>query len=231
LSDLDHDLMGKALELGRRGDPSPNPHVGCVIADGARILAESFHQTVGMDHAEIAALTRVGSDARGRTLYVTLEPCNHEGRTPPCVDAVIRAGIRRVVLGCRDPNPNVRGGGVERLREAGIEVTEGVRKVEAQALIRPWEKFITQHSSYLTLKLAMSVDGRIATRSGDSKWVTGEEARKVVHELRARHDAVLVGINTVLSDDPLLTVRRVEGTNPARVVVTLPKKISEDCLS
>jgi diaminohydroxyphosphoribosylaminopyrimidine deaminase/5-amino-6-(5-phosphoribosylamino)uracil reductase len=122
-------------------------------------------------------------------------------------------------LGSRDPNPNVRGGGAERLRAAGIEVTLGVREEEARALIRPWEKFITQRTSYLTLKLAMSVDGRIATRSGDSKWVTGEEARNVVHQLRARHDAVLVGINTVLTDDPLLTVRRVQGTSPARVVV------------
>lgn len=219
MSEIDDDLMGKALALGRQGDPSPNPHVGCVIADGSRVLAESFHQAAGMDHAEIAAIGSAGPAARGKALYVTLEPCNHEGRTPPCVDAIIEAGISRVVVGCRDPNPDVRGGGIERLTQAGIDVVVGVREEEAEALIRPWEKFITQHSSYLTLKLAMSVDGRIATRSGDSKWITGEAARKVVHELRARHDAVLVGINTVLGDDPLLTVREIEGSSPARVVV------------
>lgn len=211
--------MGTALTLGRRGDPSPNPHVGCVIADGSRVIAESFHQAAGMDHAEIAALGAAGKSARGKALYVTLEPCNHEGRTPPCVDAIIRAGIARVVVGCRDPNPSVRGGGIERLQQAGVEVTVGVREREAQDLIRPWQKFITQHSSYLTLKLAMSVDGRIASRSGDSKWITGEAARRVVHELRAKHDGVLVGINTVLSDDPLLTVREIEGSSPVRVVV------------
>jgi diaminohydroxyphosphoribosylaminopyrimidine deaminase/5-amino-6-(5-phosphoribosylamino)uracil reductase len=190
-----------------------------VIAAGARVIAESFHQAVGMDHAEIAALASAGAEARGNTLYVTLEPCNHEGRTPPCVDAIIEAGVARVVVGCRDPNPNVQGGGVERLEAAGIQVTVGVREEEARRLIRPWEKFIIQHSSYVTLKLALSVDGRIATRSGDSRWITGEASRKVAHELRASHDAVLVGINTALSDDPLLTVRDVEGSSPARVVL------------
>ena len=122
MSEIDHDLMGVALDLGARGEPSPNPHVGCVIADGRNIISHTFHQAAGMDHAEIAALKAAGDAARGKTLYVTLEPCNHEGRTPPCVDAIIDAGIAKVVVGCRDPNPTVQGGGIERLQAAGLEV-------------------------------------------------------------------------------------------------------------
>jgi diaminohydroxyphosphoribosylaminopyrimidine deaminase/5-amino-6-(5-phosphoribosylamino)uracil reductase len=218
--DLDQELMARALELGRGGDPSPNPHVGSVVAtrDG-KVLAEACHQSAGTDHAETAALALAGEAARGQVLYVTLEPCNHDGRTPPCVDAILSSGVKRVVIGCRDPNPRVQGGGIERLEKAGLEVVVGVLENEARALIKPWTKFITTGTSYLTLKLALSLDGRMATRTGAAKWITCPESRTKVQTLRAQHDAVMVGIKTVLADDPRLTVRDVPGRSPARVVV------------
>jgi diaminohydroxyphosphoribosylaminopyrimidine deaminase/5-amino-6-(5-phosphoribosylamino)uracil reductase len=219
MADLDLEMMARALEIARSGDPSPNPHVGAVLARGEEILAVTFHESAGKDHAEIAALNVAGERARGSTLYVTLEPCNHTGRTPPCVDSLLAAGVQRVVIGTRDPNPHVQGGGVERLRAAGVEVVEGVLAAEARELIKPWTKFITQDTSYLTLKLALSLDGRIATRSGLSKWITCPESRLRVQSLRARHDAVMVGINTVIADNPRLTVRDVPGRNPVRVIV------------
>jgi diaminohydroxyphosphoribosylaminopyrimidine deaminase/5-amino-6-(5-phosphoribosylamino)uracil reductase len=174
---------------------------------------------VGLEHAEVAALKAAGAAARGQTLYVTLEPCNHQGKTPPCVDAILSAGVKRVVIGCRDPNPRVAGGGIERLEQAGVEVVAGVLEGEARALIKGWAKFITVGQSYLTLKLAISLDGRIATRSGASKWITSPESRLRVQSLRASHDAVMVGVNTVLADNPRLTVREVPGRSPVRVVV------------
>jgi diaminohydroxyphosphoribosylaminopyrimidine deaminase/5-amino-6-(5-phosphoribosylamino)uracil reductase len=212
-------MMSRALELGRTGDPSPNPHVGAVVADGDKIVAEGHHEAVGLDHGEIVALRGAGEAARGKTLYVTLEPCNHEGRTPPCVDAILAAGIARVVVGCRDPNPHVTGGGIERLREAGVEVTVGMLEKESKGLIKPWSKYITDSIAYVSLKLAVSLDGRIATRTGASKWITCPESRARVQSLRATHDAAMVGINTVISDDPRLTVRDVPGRSPIRVVV------------
>jgi len=218
--DLDQELMRRAIALGEQGDPSPNPHVGSVVANQqGEILGEGFHESTGLDHAETAALKAAGPKARGQTLYVSLEPCNHQGRTPPCVDAILAAGIKRVVVGCRDPNPRVAGGGLERLREAGVEVVEGVLEAEAQNLIKSWSKFITSGQSYLTLKLAISLDGRIATRTGASKWITGPESRMRVQTLRAAHDAVMVGVNTVLADNPRLTVRDVPGRSPVRVIV------------
>lgn len=219
MADVDAKLMARALELAQGGDPSPNPHVGCVVADGATILAEAFHQAAGLDHAEVAALRAAGEAARGKTLYVTLEPCNHEGRTAPCVDAILAAGIKRVVVGCSDPNPTVPGGGATRLREAGVEVVIGVLEKEARGLIRPWSKYITEGASFVAVKLGISLDGRIATRTGASKWITCPESRTRVQSLRARHDAVMVGINTVLADDPRLTVRDVPGRSPVRVIV------------
>jgi diaminohydroxyphosphoribosylaminopyrimidine deaminase/5-amino-6-(5-phosphoribosylamino)uracil reductase len=213
-------MMSRAIDLGRGGDPTPNPHVGSVIADASgNVLAEGFHQSAGTDHAEVSALKKAGDSARGKTLYVTLEPCNHDGRTPPCVAAILAAGIARVVIGCKDPNPNVPGGGIERLRSAGIDVVVGVLESEAKALIQPWTKYITESISFLTLKVAISLDGRIATRTGASKWITCPEARIRVQTLRAHHDAVMVGINTVLTDNPRLTVRDVPGRNPVRVIV------------
>ena len=220
MKDLDSELMSRALELGAGGDPTPNPHVGAVIADAdGNILAEGFHEAAGLDHAEVVALRKAGPAARGKILYVTLEPCNHVGRTPPCVDAILAAGIARVVIGCRDPDPRVLGGGIERLEASGIAVTVGVQEAAAKALIQPWAKYVTEHTSFVTLKLAISLDGRIATRTGASKWITCPEARVKVQTLRAHHDAVMVGINTVLTDNPRLTVRDVPGRNPIRVIV------------
>src|SRR5450432_4188988 len=220
MKDLDSELMQRALVLGAGGDPTPNPHVGSVIADAAgTVIAEGFHQAAGLDHAEVVALKRAGGAARGSTLYVTLEPCNHTGRTPPCVDAILAAGIARVVIGCRDPDPRVQGGGIERLQAAGVDVTVGVQEAPAKTLIQPWAKYVTEHTSFVTLKLAISLDGRIATRTGASKWITCPEARLRVQTLRAHHDAVMVGINTVLTDNPRLTVRDTPGRNPIRVIV------------
>jgi diaminohydroxyphosphoribosylaminopyrimidine deaminase/5-amino-6-(5-phosphoribosylamino)uracil reductase len=218
-ADLDNSLMGRAIELAKHGDPSPNPRVGAIIADGAAVVSEAFHAAAGLDHAEIAALKLSGDAARGKTLYVTLEPCNHDARSSSCVGAILAAGVRRVVIGTRDPNPRVPGGGAEKLRAAGVEVVEGVLEPRARELIKPWTKFITHSTSYLTLKLALSLDGRIATRSGASKWITSPESRLRVQALRAAHDAVVIGINTVLADNPRLTVRDVPGRSPTRLVV------------
>jgi diaminohydroxyphosphoribosylaminopyrimidine deaminase/5-amino-6-(5-phosphoribosylamino)uracil reductase len=214
----DEKWMMMALEQGRAGRPSPNPHVGAVVVKGGQLVAQAHHERAGEDHAEVAALRLAGANAKGATLYVTLEPCNHVGRTPPCTDAVIAAKVARVVIGCKDPNPHVPGGGVEKLRAAGIEVVVGVRESDARALIAPWAKHVTRGLPYLSLKLALSLDGRIATRSGASKWVTGPEARARVHALRGAHDAVAIGIGTALTDDPRLTVRDAPGPSPLRVV-------------
>jgi diaminohydroxyphosphoribosylaminopyrimidine deaminase/5-amino-6-(5-phosphoribosylamino)uracil reductase len=219
MTDLDSQHMLRALELGRQGDPSPNPHVGCVIAQGDTVLGTGFHATAGAEHAELLALKQAGPAARGATLYATLEPCNHVGKTPPCVDAILEAGIARVVIGRRDPNPRVAGGGIERLEKAGVDVKLGVLDRECKELIRPWAHFITTGKSYLSLKLAVSLDGRIATRTGASKWITCQESRTRVHQLRGQHDAVMLGVNTVLADDPRLTVRDVPGRSPIRVVI------------
>lgn len=221
--DFDIAMMRLALDEARKALPSPNPPVGAVIvADGGEVVVAAHHLRAGEDHAEVAALRRAGDSSRGSTLYVTLEPCNHHGRTPPCVDTIQRAGIKRVVIGCVDPNPNVEGGGITTLKQAGITVDVGVAESEARSLIAPWTKYITQGLPFVSLKLALSLDGRIATRSGASKWVTGPEARAKVQELRAQHDAVAVGIGTALADDPRLTVRAQnftdQGRCPTRIV-------------
>jgi diaminohydroxyphosphoribosylaminopyrimidine deaminase/5-amino-6-(5-phosphoribosylamino)uracil reductase len=217
LSD-DEKWMMAALEQGRAGHPSPNPHVGALVVKNGEVIAKGHHERAGEDHAEIAALKAAGAKAKGATIYVTLEPCNHVGRTPPCTDSLIAARVARVVIGCRDPNPHVAGGGVEKLRAAGVDVVIGVREPDARALIAPWSKFVTKGLPYLSLKLALSLDGRIATRSGASKWVTGPEARVRVHALRAAHDAIAIGIGTAVADDPRLTVRDAPGGSPVRVV-------------
>ncbi len=217
-SPTDEAWMAVALEHGARGTPSPNPHVGAVVVLNDRVVGAGHHERAGEDHAETAALQQAGSNARGATLYVTLEPCNHVGRTPPCAEAILAARIARVVVGCHDPNPHVAGGGAERLAEAGLRVEVGCREGEARALIAPWTKFVTTGMPYVTLKLALSLDGRIASRTGASKWVTGPEARARVHLLRAQHDAVVIGVGTALADDPRLTVRDAPGHSPLRVV-------------
>jgi diaminohydroxyphosphoribosylaminopyrimidine deaminase/5-amino-6-(5-phosphoribosylamino)uracil reductase len=205
--ELDQVAMREAVAQAHMARPSPNPPVGAVVVVDGKIVARGYHRKAGEEHAEAVALAKAGDGARGGTLYVTLEPCNHQGRTPPCVDAILQAGIRRVVIGCLDPNPHVVGGGARRLAEAGLTVDVGVAGVDTKAVIAPWSKFITEGLPYVVLKLALSLDGRIATRTGASKWVTGPEARAKVQELRVMHDAVAVGINTALADDPRLTVR------------------------
>jgi diaminohydroxyphosphoribosylaminopyrimidine deaminase/5-amino-6-(5-phosphoribosylamino)uracil reductase len=215
----DEKWMDLAIQRGSLGSPSPNPHVGAVVVKGGLVVGVGHHERAGEDHAEIVALREAGANAAGATLYGTLEPCNHTGRTPPCTDAILEAKIARVVVGALDPNPNVDGGGVERLRKAGVPVDVGCRDAECTRLIGPWTKFVTTGVPYVVLKLALSLDGRIASRTGSSKWVTGPEARARVHLLRSRHDAVMIGIGTALADDPRLTVRDAPGDNPLRVVL------------
>jgi diaminohydroxyphosphoribosylaminopyrimidine deaminase/5-amino-6-(5-phosphoribosylamino)uracil reductase len=225
---LDDDMtdlqwMARALSLAARGRglTSPNPMVGAIVVRGGAALAERFHVRAGAAHAEAAALAAAGQAARGATLYVTLEPCNHVGRTPPCVEAIIRAGIRRVVSATRDPNPRVRGGGTGALIAAGIEVTTGCLEREARALNRTFFTAVERQRPHVTAKWAMSLDGRIAAFDRASQWITGEAARREGHRLRSQSDAIVTGIGTVLADDPALTVRLTEPwpREPYRVVV------------
>ncbi|MBS2018690.1 MAG: bifunctional diaminohydroxyphosphoribosylaminopyrimidine deaminase/5-amino-6-(5-phosphoribosylamino)uracil reductase RibD [Deltaproteobacteria bacterium] len=210
--------MDLAIAQAKQGRPSPNPHVGAVVVKSGEVVAASFHERAGAEHAEVGALRIAKEAAKGATLYVTLEPCNHHGRTPPCTDAIIASKVSRVVIGCRDPNPHVEGKGIEKLVAAGIEVVLGVREEKAHKIIAPWAKHVTVGLPYVSLKLALSLDGRIATRTGESKWVTGPDARAKVHLLRSRNDAIAVGIGTALADDPRLTVRDAPGESPVRIV-------------
>jgi diaminohydroxyphosphoribosylaminopyrimidine deaminase/5-amino-6-(5-phosphoribosylamino)uracil reductase len=210
--------MARAIRAAQAGDPSPNPHVGAVIARGEEIIAVGHHARCGGPHAEVVALRKAGERAWGATLYCTLEPCNHHGRTPPCTEAVLAAGIARVVIGCLDPAPHVKGG-IARMRRHGIEVVRDVLPLPAARLIADFRKFRLQGLPFVTLKAAVTLDGRTAARSGESKWITGSASRREVHRMRARADAVLVGVGTVLADDPELTVREVSGRSPLRVVL------------
>jgi diaminohydroxyphosphoribosylaminopyrimidine deaminase/5-amino-6-(5-phosphoribosylamino)uracil reductase len=205
--DLPH--MRAALALARRGlgNAWPNPAVGCVLVKEGRVIGRGWTQPGGRPHAETEALRRAGDAARGATAYVTLEPCSHHGRTPPCCEALAEAGIARVVMAMRDPDPRVNGRGLAMLRGAGIAVEEGLLEAEARALNAGFFRRIQAGMPVVTLKLASTLDGRIATASGESRWITGEAARREVHALRARHDAILVGSGTVLADDPDLTCR------------------------
>ena len=225
----DEAYMQRALELALQaeGNTSPNPMVGCVIVDAeGNIVGEGYHHKAGEPHAEVNALAEAKQMVQGATAYVTLEPCSHYGRTGPCCVALARAGIGKVVVACLDPNPKVAGQGLEYLRLQGIEVVTGVCEKEAQRLNERFFTWITKKRPFITLKYAMTLDGKIATATGDSKWITGEEARTYAHRLRKQHDAVLVGIGTVLEDDPELTTRLVRGKNPVRVVLDSSLKIS-----
>lgn len=219
--DSDERYMRTALGLARRaaGRTSPNPMVGAVVVRDGRVVGRGHHARAGGDHAEVAALRQAGQAARGATLYINLEPCSHFGRTPPCARAVIEAGVGRVVAGMVDPNPEVAGRGLAALREAGVRVEVGVREEECRRLNEAFVKHVTLGLPFVTLKLAASLDGRIATSSGDSRWVTGEAARKYVHGLRNECDAVLVGSGTVAADDPQLTCRIPGGRDPWRIVL------------
>lgn len=219
----DDQYMRTALALAARGRgrTSPNPMVGAVVVKNGEIIGQGYHQKAGTPHAEIHALREAAAAARGATLYVTLEPCTHYGRTPPCTDAIIRAGIKHVVIAARDCNPIVAGRGIEALQSAGITTTVGVGEDEAHRLNEVFNKFITAAKPFVVLKCAMSLDGKIATRTGHSQWITGIESRQYGHRLRDRYDAIMVGIGTVLADDPLLTTRLAqgEGKNPVRIIV------------
>lgn len=205
----DKAFMSLALSLAKRrkGLTHPNPTVGCVIVKEGEVVGLGFHEGAGRPHAEVVALDQAGDEAEGSTLYVTLEPCTHHGRTPPCVEAILKAKVKRVVVAVEDPNPAVSGKGIERLRSEGIEVDVGVLKEEARLLNEDFFTYITSNRPYVTLKLAQTLDGRIATVTGDSRWITSSESRRFAHRLRLEASAILVGINTVLRDDPLLTVR------------------------
>jgi diaminohydroxyphosphoribosylaminopyrimidine deaminase/5-amino-6-(5-phosphoribosylamino)uracil reductase len=221
MNDLEY--MNMALELAAQGvgRVAPNPMVGAVVVKEGRIIGRGCHQRVGGPHAEVHAIDDAGADTRGATLYVTLEPCNHHGRTPPCTEKIVAAGISRVVLAMADPNPDVRGGGVAFLRTRGIEVITGVGEAQARRLNEIFIKYVITKRPFAVLKLAATLDGRIATRVGDARWVTGEAARAHAHNLRHALDAIMVGIGTVLADDPQLTARLPDGggKDPQRIVL------------
>jgi diaminohydroxyphosphoribosylaminopyrimidine deaminase/5-amino-6-(5-phosphoribosylamino)uracil reductase len=202
-----------------RGRTAPNPNVGCVIVRRGRMIAAGRTQPPGHDHAEVDALKKAGDAARGATAYVTLEPCNHVGRTGKCTDALLAAGVARVVIGTRDPNPNVAGGGVERLRRRSVAVEVGVLEDECREMIAPFTRWVTTGRPLVTMKAAITLDGRLAARGGDSRWVSNEASRRVAHELRNEHDAILVGARTVARDDPRLTARVRGGRDPQRVIL------------
>lgn len=222
-SDRDRLFMRLALREAAKGvgRTSPNPCVGAVVVRDGEVVARGYHRQAGSPHAEVNALNAAGEHARGATLYVTLEPCNHQGRTPPCTERILAAGVKRVVVGMNDPNPQVVGGGIGYLAGRGVEVVAGVLAEEALALNRPFAKHITTGRPWVIMKAGMSMDGRIATRTGHSQWITGATARARGHLWRDRVDAILVGVETALADDPALTARPRgrRGRDPLRVVL------------
>ena len=220
--DMKEKYMRKALLLAKKasGNTSPNPLVGAVIVKNDKVIAKGFHKKAGEDHAEVDALKKISSEeAKGAQMYVTLEPCSHFGRTPPCADAIIKAGIKEVYIATLDPNPLVAGTGVRKLEKAGIKVKTGVLEEEAKLLNEVFFKWILTKKPFVVSKFAMTLDGKIATITGDSKWISNEKSRMFTHELRNIYDAILVGKGTVLKDDPLLTCRKKNGKNPIRIIL------------
>lgn len=218
----DKSFIERTLRLAfkARGITSPNPMVGAVIVRDGRVVAENYHKRPGTPHAEALAIEMAGDDARASTLYVNLEPCCHtDKRTPPCTEAIVEAGIKRVVIAMKDPNPRVSGRGIQRLRDAGIEVISGILEEKARRLNEPYIKYITTKKPFVILKVAMTLDGKIATPEGESRWITGDRARRMVHRLRSSVDAVMTAIGTVKADDPELTARVRGGRHPARIVI------------
>lgn len=214
-------FMRRALELAAKGEGkvNPNPLVGAVIVKDNRIIGEGYHEYYGGNHAEINAIKNSKESLEGATIYVTLEPCHHYGKTPPCVDEIIKRKFSKVVIGQVDPNPLVAGKSVEKLKTHGIEVRVGVLEEECKKLNEVFNKYILINKPYVVLKAAMSLDGKIATASGESMWITGEISRENVHKLRNKYSAIMVGVNTVIKDNPSLTCRLVNGRNPVRVIV------------
>jgi diaminohydroxyphosphoribosylaminopyrimidine deaminase / 5-amino-6-(5-phosphoribosylamino)uracil reductase len=229
ITDFDRFAMNRALALAARGleTTHPNPRVGCVIAQGQKIVGEGWHERAGEAHAEIVALRAAGDQAAGATVYVTLEPCSHFGRTPPCVEALIAARVSRVVFAVQDPNPQVRGQGAEALRQAGIAVESGLMEAEAVDLNIGFMKRMTYGRPWVRLKLAMSLDGRTALANGASQWITGEAARTDVQHWRARSSAVMTGVGTILADDPRLDVR-LSGDTPEQKSAWQPLRVVLD---
>ncbi|MBN2578415.1 MAG: bifunctional diaminohydroxyphosphoribosylaminopyrimidine deaminase/5-amino-6-(5-phosphoribosylamino)uracil reductase RibD [Pirellulales bacterium] len=230
-TDLDSWHLRRALELAAqgRGLVEPNPLVGCVIARGAEIVGEGWHRRFGGPHAEVEALRVAGPRAKGASLYVTLEPCCHQGKTPPCTRAILDAGVRRVVAATRDPFPQVAGGGIQQLQAAGLEVAVGVLEEEARDLNAPYFKLVETGRPWVIAKWAMSLDGKIAARSGDSKWISNERSREVVHRLRGRVDGILVGHGTLGRDDPLLTARPPGPRTATRIVLATHAALPPNC--
>jgi diaminohydroxyphosphoribosylaminopyrimidine deaminase / 5-amino-6-(5-phosphoribosylamino)uracil reductase len=221
-TDFDTRMMQRCLELARRalGCTSPNPMVGAVIVKDGKIIGEGFHPKAGEPHAEVFALRSAGENARGATIYVSLEPCNHHGRTPPCSEALVKAGVAKVVVGMVDPNPLVAGGGIARLRDAGIEVVVGVEEAACQKLNEGFIYRILHRRPLGILKYAMTLDGKIATNTGHSAWVTSQDSRNAVYQVRVASDAVIIGGNTVRKDNPYLTTHNSGARNPLRVVMS-----------
>jgi diaminohydroxyphosphoribosylaminopyrimidine deaminase/5-amino-6-(5-phosphoribosylamino)uracil reductase len=205
----DRKYMKMALELAQKrlGFTSPNPCVGAVVVKSGKVISNAFHEKAGFPHAEVKALKLAGKKAKGASLYVTLEPCVHFGKTPPCCDSIVKSGVKKVIIATKDPNPLNNGRGIRRLKEAGIEVVTGILKEEATYLNRCFFKFITEGLPFIFIKVAQSLDGKIATRTGEAKWITSKESRAYVQKLRYRTDAILVGINTIIKDNPRLTCR------------------------
>jgi diaminohydroxyphosphoribosylaminopyrimidine deaminase/5-amino-6-(5-phosphoribosylamino)uracil reductase len=227
---VDEKWMARALELAERGrgHVEPNPLVGAVLVQRGEVVGEGWHENFGRAHAEVNALAKAGAAARGATLYVTLEPCRHYGKTPPCTQAILSAGVRRVVAGMLDPFPAVSGQGAAQLREAGIVVETGLSEKEARRLNAPYLKLLKTGRPYVHAKWAMTLDGKIATRTGDSKWISGETARRHTHQLRGRMDAIIVGIGTVLADNPCLTVRPPGPRVPVRIILDSQGRLPGD---
>jgi len=220
-------FMYRTLELAKRGKTAPNPMVGAVLVKDGIIVAEGFHSFAGGPHAEVVALSKVGKKAKGADLYVNLEPCCHEARTPPCTDAIIKSGVSRVFVGMKDPNKLVNGKGIRRLKAAGIKISVGFLKEECEKLNEGFVKVMKTGLPFVTMKTAISLDGKIATRTGNSKWISGPQSRNFVHELRNQNSAILIGTNTILKDNPQLTCRlkKKGGRHPTRIILDRGNKI------
>jgi len=223
--------MTIALSLSERarGKTLPNPMVGAVITKNDKAVGQGYHKGPGSDHAEVAAIKSAGARTKGATIYVTLEPCCHTGRTGPCTEAIKAAGIKKIVYACKDLNPLVNGKGAGALRRAGLKVENDLMKYEAIRLNEVYFNIVEKKRPFVTLKIAQTIDGRIATMSGDSRWITGKDARTFVHKLRSENDAVLIGMGTVKADNPSLTTRHLKGNNPYRIVVTESLEFPKSC--
>ncbi|MCK4738351.1 MAG: bifunctional diaminohydroxyphosphoribosylaminopyrimidine deaminase/5-amino-6-(5-phosphoribosylamino)uracil reductase RibD [Deltaproteobacteria bacterium] len=222
------EFMREAIVQAKKGRKTvtPNPAVGALLVKNNIVIGSGYHRKAGGSHAEVLGIKKAKKLSKGATLFVTLEPCSRYGRTSPCTEAVINAGIKKVVIGAKDPNPNEKGRSIRILRRAGIEVVTGVLRKECEELNRTYNKFITKGLPFVTLKLATSLDGKIATKTGESKWITSEQSRRYVHTLRSEVDCIMVGSGTLLADNPRLTVRGIKGKNPARAVLDSTLRVS-----